>query len=376
MLHVHRAERADALADALGELLAVPPEDAFATEVVAVPAKGVERWLAQRLSHRLGAAAGRADGVCAGIAFPSPGRVVAAAVGAASGVDPEQDPWHPERAVWPLLEVLDTSVDEAWCAPLRAHVAGAHRGRRYATARHLADLFAGYAVHRPELLTAWRDGTGVPGERAADLAWQPELWRRLRARIGAPGPAERLAAACAVLRQRPEVAALPTRISLFGPTRLPAEHLAVLSALAEHHDVHLWLAHPSPALWAAVAAPSAVPLRRTDPTAATPRHPLLASLGRDVRELQTPSCRSRRPAAPTPTTRCPSTPGPARCWGGCRPTSADDRAPAGESRAEPRRTAASRCTRATGRTGRWRCCARWCSACWRPTPPSSRATCS
>ncbi|GAA1265966.1 exodeoxyribonuclease V subunit gamma [Pseudonocardia aurantiaca] len=293
MLHVHRAERADALADALGELLSSPQEDAFATEVVAVPAKGVERWLAQRLSHRLGAAGGQADGVCAGIVFPSPGRVVAAAVGAAAGVEPELDPWRPERAVWPLLEVLDESVGEAWCAPLRAHVAGMHRGRRYATARHLADLYAAYAVHRPQLLTAWLDGAGVPGERAADLAWQPELWRRLRARIGVPGPAERLAVACAALRVRPELAALPPRISLFGPTRLPAEHLAVLSALAEHHDVHLWLAHPSPAMWTAVEGSDvgsrdagAAPLRRTDPTAAVPRHPLLGSLGRDVRELQ------------------------------------------------------------------------------------------
>jgi exodeoxyribonuclease V gamma subunit len=289
MLHVHRAERADALADALGELLSSPLGDPFATEVVAVPAKGVERWLAQRLSHRLGSAGGRADGVCAGIAFPSPGRVVGKAIGAASGVDPEQDPWRPERAVWPLLDVLDACAAEEWCAPLRAHVTG---GRRYATARHLAELFAGYAVHRPELLIAWHDGAGVPGERAADLAWQPELWRRLRARIDAPGPAERLTAACAVLRGRPEVAELPGRVSLFGPTRLPAEHLAVLGALAEHRDVHLWLPHPSPALWAALAhhspdeAAGAVPLRRTDATAAAPRHPLLASLGRDVRELQ------------------------------------------------------------------------------------------
>ena len=200
-----------------------------------------------------------------------------------------------------------------------AHVAGAHRGRRYATARHLADLFAGYAVHRPDLLTAWRDGTGVPGERAADLAWQPELWRRLRARIGAPGPAERLAAACAVLRQRPEVAALPTRISLFGPTRLPAEHLAVLSALAEHHDVHLWLAHPSPACGR--LAPRRPPSRSGAPTPPRP-HPATRYWPRSAATSASCGSPPRRPAAPTPTTRCPSTPGPARCWGGCNETSA------------------------------------------------------
>lgn len=39
-LHIHRAERADALADALAALLETPLPDAFAAEVVAVPAKG------------------------------------------------------------------------------------------------------------------------------------------------------------------------------------------------------------------------------------------------------------------------------------------------------------------------------------------------
>ncbi|GAA3042219.1 exodeoxyribonuclease V subunit gamma [Pseudonocardia yunnanensis] len=287
-LHVHRSERADALADALGELLAHPLDDPFADEVVAVPAKGIERWLAQRLSHRLGAASGRGDGVCAGVAFPSPAAVVAVAIGGAVGIDPREDPWRPERAVWPLLEVIDESAGEPWCAPLGVHLrdGGSQRSRRHATARHLADLFASYAAARPDMLAGWQAGEGVPSERAADLAWQPELWRRLRERISVPGPAERVGAACAALRANPAAAPLPPRLSLFGPTRLPAEHLAVIAALAEHREVHLWLAHPSPALWAAVTSAGNVPLRRADPTAGLPRHPLLSSLGRDVRELQ------------------------------------------------------------------------------------------
>ena len=99
--------------------------------------------------------------------------------------------------------------------------------------------------------------------------------------------AERLATAIAVLEHDPACCALPERLSLFGPTRLPADHLAVLAALARHRDVHLWLPHPSPALWDRVAPLAVgVPARRADPTAELARHPLLASLGRDVRELQ------------------------------------------------------------------------------------------
>src|SRR5215210_71679 len=106
MLHIHRAERADGLVRALRDLLAAPAPDPFAPEVVAVPTRGMERWLTQRLSEGLGATPGRADGVCANVEFPSPRRLVAGAVAAASGLDPDHDPWLPERSVWALLEVV------------------------------------------------------------------------------------------------------------------------------------------------------------------------------------------------------------------------------------------------------------------------------
>src|SRR4051794_35744052 len=122
MLHLHRATRADALVDALRETLLIPPADPFAAEVVAVPSKGVERWIAQRLSLHLGATPDRPDGVCANVAFPSPRRVIERALATASDIDPEADPWSPGRAVWPLLEVVDKHRDEPWLGALHAHL--------------------------------------------------------------------------------------------------------------------------------------------------------------------------------------------------------------------------------------------------------------
>jgi exodeoxyribonuclease V gamma subunit len=89
-------------------------------------------------------------------------------------------------------------------------------------------------------------------------------------------------------------------VSVFGATRLDPEHLRVLSALADHRDVHFWLVHPSPALWASVKAATqgngigpthmhrelTGPRRADDTTEALVHHRLLAYLGRDVRELQ------------------------------------------------------------------------------------------
>src|ERR1700709_422278 len=150
-LHLHRAERTDLLADGLGALLSQPLDDPFAAELVLVPARGVERWLSQRLSHVLGRGAG-ADGVCAGVAFRNPRSLIAEITGTT-----DDDPWSPDAMVWPLLEGIDGSLDKPWWRPLATHRGHfesdeeeeeLRQGRRYAVARRLAGLFASYARQR------------------------------------------------------------------------------------------------------------------------------------------------------------------------------------------------------------------------------------
>jgi exodeoxyribonuclease V gamma subunit len=289
-LHVHRAERTDLLADGLGALLANPLGDPFAEELVLVPARGIERWLSQRLSHVLGAGSD-ADGVCAGVAFRSPGSLIAEIT---STVD--DDPWSPEAMTWPLLEVIDTSCDEPWCRTLATHLGHGdtspegelRRGRRYAVARRLAGLFASYAHQRPQLLADWladeaSDGAG--GDLDADLAWQPELWRALVDTIPADPPHIRHAKTVARLRESP-TENLPARLSLFGHTRLAITDIELLDALAAHHELHLWLPHPSDVLWQALKDTHGPVPRTDDESRHAAVHPLLETLGRDLRELQ------------------------------------------------------------------------------------------
>jgi exodeoxyribonuclease V gamma subunit len=299
MLHLHRSDRADGLVTPLQALLAEPQGDPLGPEVVCVPTRGMERWISQRLSAGLGASKGRSDGVCANVLFPSPRRLVGDAVAAAVGVDPETDPWLPERAVWPLLDVVDECLTEPWMHLLAAHLGGEasqadplKRARRFATVRHLADLFDGYALHRPDMVRAW-----AASERAAAEHWQGRLWRCLRARIEEPGPAERLQTASGRLRDAPATIDLPQRLSLFGLTRLPAGYRDVLEALAARREVHLFLLHPSPALWEKLAHVSRVDCRRDDPTASLAANRLLASWGQDAREMQLVLAR-RAPGAP------------------------------------------------------------------------------
>ncbi len=309
-VQLHRAPRTDQLAEALGELLATPARgvaDPFAEEVVVVPARGIERWLTQRLSHRLGAGPRGGDGVCAGVRFLAPRSLVSLLLGRDS-----DDPWDPDRLVWPLLSVIDAGLGEPWCAALSRHLGHGLTGeeallrgdRRYGVARRLAGLFASYAVQRPGLVVDWRHGRdtdGAGGTLDADLSWQAELWRRLVAevarRTGDPSPDVRHTETLARLRSGGEGLALPARLSVFGHTRLPVTEVELLGALAEHREVHLWLPQASPSLWEELPVGGPVP-RAEDDSARAVRHPLLASLGRDSREL-------RRTLAVVPTVEQP-----------------------------------------------------------------------
>ena len=294
-LVLHRAPRADLLADGWASCwpsrspTRSPPRWSWCRR------EGVERWLTQRLSHRLGAGAAGGDGVCAGVRFLSPRSLVSLLLGAE-----RDDPWDPDRLVWPLLEVIDDSLDEPWGATLARHLGHGvdgpqdelRRDRRWSVARRLAGLFASYAVQRPALVTDWREGRdtdGAGGELAADLAWQPELWRRLLDRVG------RAAARRPPRRDRrrgcaPATPASPCRpgcrCSATPGCRSPRS--SCWRAVGEDRDVHLWLPQAVRRCCGTRSRGARRPWCRAagDDSADRVGHPLLASLGRDSRELQ------------------------------------------------------------------------------------------
>ncbi|NNG35048.1 exodeoxyribonuclease V subunit gamma [Nakamurella aerolata] len=369
-VYLHRAQRSDALVRALGELLADPLPDPMVTEIVAVPARGIERWLAQRLSHRLGTDPAVGDGVCANVDFSSPSSLVRGVISRVSGVEPDADPWRPAALVWHVLAEIDRIVADDPTSPLAVHLgAGAvaqpqttsgpsgkptgpvagnaellgqlRRGRRFAVAQRTAALLDAYATDRPQLLIDWAAGNNTDGAGkplAPQRQWQAELLRRVRESMPLPSPAERLQQVDERLRSDPRAVELPQRLSIFGATRMSTAELTVLAALAAHRDVHLWIPQPSPAGWQRwqPRLTEQLPRRSDDPLAGEPRHPLLRSLGRDSREFQQ---RLAVIGAPAADTAVASAPGPG-LLGALQADIAADTAPPGApvgTEADPRR---------------------------------------
>ncbi len=298
-LRIHLTQHAGGIVSPLSERLGAAAADPFDAAVIGVPTRGVERWLSQELAQRLGARPGRHDGVTARVDFRFPGWIVNRAL-ARPGEDPDRDPWRPDASVWTLIDLLDRCGDAPELAVIAGHVGaspgtdrdGLRRARRYATLRHVADLFDRYGMYRPDMIVAWADGrSDGPGGLALPdaLAWQPHLWRLLRAEIGRPVLAERLDDECRRIVDHPEAVELPEWLALVGVSRLPPTYLRVLEAIGVARDIDMYVLHPSQRLWDAVAVAGCPPrgIRRAeDPTARSAVNPLLSSWGRDARELQ------------------------------------------------------------------------------------------
>ena len=146
-----------------------------------------------------------------------------------------------------------------------------------------------------------------------------ELWRRLRARIGVPSPAERLAdgVRAAARGARPGRAPAAGRaVRPDAPAR--GRPRGAARARRAQRDVHLFVLHPSPALWDAIARRRAgrPPRRRPDGGAAA--QPAARLVGERRARAAARRRRRRRP----PTTTIPSRTPRARCSPGSRPTSA------------------------------------------------------
>ncbi len=291
VLHLTAADRLDTLVDALAAVLVEPQHDVFTPEWVVVNTQGVDRWLRNRLARRLGATNG-ADGIATNIDTLVPGQFRSRILGRP---DPGTDPWDLQALPWVVLQVLH---DEP--ALLRA-VPGGDGGAPWGRARRIADLFDRYLLHRPDMVAAWAaNDLGAPDLDASGNtlpsghrhAWQPEVFRAVRRRIGTPSPAETLHTRIDAIRAGDIPDDVPDRIVIFGIASLTGGRtwFDLVDAVACHRDVHVLLHRGAPGLAATVrsqlAVGSRVGSRRSVRDSVTASHPLLRSWARPALETE------------------------------------------------------------------------------------------
>lgn len=275
---VHRSNLAEALVDRLAAVCAQPLADPFAEEWVAVQSRGMERWLAQQLSERLG--------VWAHARHPFPRALVESLLqGVLREPDDVSEAFEPERLRWAVAARLPE------CAALPGFEVVAnyldddpHGLKLHQLARQLGWMFDHYVVYRPEMVLGWEAGEGSDD-------WQAGLWRTVRAQLPGDHLARRVHRFLAALPGAPDEH-LPERLSVFGVSALPPLFLRMLAAVGQRVPVHMFLLTATPDYTGELMPRRAI-ARRARKARQRPAdlhleegNPLLASLGRLGRELQ------------------------------------------------------------------------------------------
>ncbi len=313
-LQIHRSDHPDLLVDALCDVIASPLPDPVVAEVIAVPTRGIDRWLTQRIASTL-AERSIGDGIAANIDFPFPHGFVTDVLSQIPATAGSLEAWSDRAVVSHLERIIDEHHDDDWMWLIVRFVEGpdgdaSDGAQRLRAAQKIGRLFSSYARYRPRMVASWTGGddTGPDGEPIAGAtAWQPRLWRLLHDQIGVPPLFETLPGALASLRSGAAGIDLPQRISIYGATAFNPVDLAMFEAIGDVTDVHLFVLHPSPALWhdtaplvAAIPGSTQHVRRSDDPTRGAAIHPLLRSWAQESRDLQVVLARSNDGVLPPP----------------------------------------------------------------------------
>jgi len=290
-MFVHRSNRTDVLVDRLAEVVNTPLSDPTAPECIVVQGRGMERWLSAELARRFG--------VWANPDFPFPRALIERVIHVVMGTEAAVSAaFAPDALLWAVAALIPTLRRHPEFAPIDGYLTADPTttraddvcgGRVLQLARRIASTFDQYVLYRPDLVASWE--AGAPG------GWQAELWRALVAEHGAGHIAAPAREVCARLRRgNVSFDGFAKRVSLFGLSTLPPLYVELLSALAQHVELHLFLLSPSREYWGEIRSRREAlreVLRLGGALTPSDEHlgqiegnPLLASLGRVGRDFQ------------------------------------------------------------------------------------------
>ena len=273
MLSIYHSNRLENLVDHLAEMITDPSlASPLAQEIIVVQSNGMARWLALELARRLE--------ICANVSFPFPATFIWGLFQAVLKDQlPEARPFEPMVLAWRLMEMLQELEDDERFRPLKAYMGDADDSRCYELACRIADNYDQYLVYRPDWIKRWEAGR--------DEHWQAELWRRLAS--GNDLHRVRLQQRFLQTLNPITAAALPQRAAFIGIPAMPPIHLEILSRVAEHMDIHLFLLNPCREYWGDILAERDIARQGTEVDPETlyleVGNSLLASLGKQGRDF-------------------------------------------------------------------------------------------
>ena len=244
-IYLYTGNRLEILADKFAELLDSEPLPPLEKEIILIQSRGMARWLALETASRLN--------IWAHCECPFPNTFIRNIYRLFIPDISDSSPYDKEFVTWHLMDIIPELLKNPHFKKIRYYLESDNGLKLYQLAYEVADLFDQYTLFRPDMILGWESNTNTP---SAEHIWQQILWNHLieklqknknifefhRARL-LNYFEKKIGGAEFDKRQ------LPPRISVFGISSLPPYHLTVLSLLARHIDLHIFIMNPCKEFW-------------------------------------------------------------------------------------------------------------------------------
>lgn len=285
MLYLYPSNKTETLAGLMAEIIdRYPLSRPFKPEIILIQSQGMGTWLQQQLSVH--------SGIAALIDCRMPASFIWKLAQQLMPDQPHLPLFEKNNLRWELFRRLPEKLNQPDYHLLKHYLAGQalesgpglsdsvqvspalkspQQKLLFELSSVIADVFDAYQNYRPDWIDAWEQGqrifSGNQGQVQIASArlqalekWQADLWcsvypalaleqRQHRSRLFAD-LIKRLANAPQSIKQQ-----LPERLFIFGLSALPPHWLELMTALAEHLDVHFMVHNPCRFYWGDVLTP-------------------------------------------------------------------------------------------------------------------------
>jgi len=244
-IYLYTGNRLEILSDKFAELLDSAPLPPLEKETVLIQSRGMARWLAlETASH---------SNIWANCECPFPNTFIRNIYKLFMPDISDSSPYAKELITWHLMDIIPGLLKTPHFNKVRYYLESDNDLKLYQFAREVADLFDQYTLFRPDMILGWKAEKNLP---PVEHKWQALLWSHLVKRLQKDkGTIEFHRAGLLKYFEKKitdhefDTKQLPARISVFGISSLPPYHLTVLSTLARHVDLHLFIMNPCMEFW-------------------------------------------------------------------------------------------------------------------------------
>ena len=253
MLTIYRSNKAEWLAEILGQELRLNPPEITEEVDIIVSTWPSSRWLSEELS--------RINNINALVKFPFPRTYLKRLVRKIIGIEVnEKDPWEKNYLVWDILELLPELIQREEAKTIKEFIKKTQREGEtininlWDLANNIAEIFDDYILYRPDIIKQWLSSKSKKVSRDVTVnrnyLWQEILFKLLHQKINKKPFCIQVEEAIKILSHcDTSNIDIPKNLYIYGLSSLAPLQIDLIQAFSKIINIKIYLISPCNDLW-------------------------------------------------------------------------------------------------------------------------------